>query len=167
VYLARLSIINTVEIFSLFRRYYCSSRQSHAQQKIMTSDLWSQPFCLTCEKQIVEDGRAYCSERCRLVDSKEVSQPCHSQVGNLESYSYLARSSTSQTSRAGDANTSLQRSSTVPDRNFPVVDSQSGLSALQNNCSICQAGRRSNDTKNNLIAYALCFEKDVTRRLWK
>lgn len=48
----------------------------------MSFDLWTQEYCLSCDKQVHIDGAAYCSEACRLTDYEKTSSPNRSQASS-------------------------------------------------------------------------------------
>ncbi|CEJ79993.1 hypothetical protein VHEMI00201 [[Torrubiella] hemipterigena] len=157
----------------------------------MSFDLWTQEFCLACDKQVHIDGAAYCSEACRLTDFEKTSPACSHAASPQVSSSWAPTTTpirqvtrpkfylspaydfsnaqpygtTPVAPRHFDhfyASKSLRPSQPAPLRQLTPSSSHSSLCSMQSNSS--SESVVSDKAKKELQAYAVSFEQVRTQR---
>lgn len=60
-------------------------------------DLWTHQFCLACDRQVQNEGAAYCSEACRLADFEKTSSTPSSEPVNSPASNHAAQAKPAST----------------------------------------------------------------------
>ncbi|KAF7546330.1 hypothetical protein G7046_g9330 [Stylonectria norvegica] len=148
------------------------------------ADFWTHSFCLACDKQVHNDGAAYCSESCRLADFEKTSTPSsqasspgftppsypwstasssHSKFFLSPAYDFAHAQPYGTTSPARQQSFKLSSgdntSAASAARILTPSSSHSSLCSMQSTSSAGEANQLSDKARKELRAYAVSFEQ--------
>lgn len=154
----------------------------HTPTTFTMSDLWTHSFCLACDKQVQNDGAAYCSESCKLADDEKTSTPSSqasspgftpsaypwSSTKPSTSKFYLSPAYDFTNAQPYGSTTGRQTylKPTEPEysRSLSPSSSHSSLCSMQSTSSAGEANQVSDKARQELRAYAVNFDQVRVQR---